>query len=172
MAWPPSIEVKSIYCPAIVGNLLTYFSDETRQAEALAWAHGSALRRFANIANSVANRKDPVFPAIAFSDDNEAVDMASDDLIAIYSVVFELMIQNADPFQAVVEARSYTKAVKSMIANCPKTVLAANTGAAPHLTILMGLETGFDEIRTNEMQNDFMQMVQIRATFQLHGASN
>lgn len=171
MAWPPNNEQKIISCHAVAGNLLNYFSDATRQAEALAWAHGSELRSFANIANSVANRSDPVFPAIAFSDDNEAVSMSGDVLIATYAAVFELMIQNAVPSQAVIEARSYAKAVKSLIANCPKASLIANTGVPVNLVILHGLETGFDEIRTNEMQNDFMQMVQIRATFELHASA-
>lgn len=169
MVWAPAN--KTIYSRAVASNLLAYFADATRQADAIAWAHGSALRPFQNISNSIANRAVPVYPSIAFADDDEAQDPTGDILLSAYSVTFELLIQNSDPGIAVTEARSYAKAVVSMILNCPLSTLAASTGANVNATSQEGFETAFEEIKTNDIQNDFLQTVKIKAAFVLRASA-
>ena len=163
MAWTPAN--KTIDAQVIADNLLAYFA--ANQVEALAWASGSTLKPFKNFSATVANRSVPVYPAIAFSDDNDAVDYAADNLQAAYSVTFEVMIQNADPSTAIQQARLYLKAIVSMIRNIPHATLSANSGAVDNATTLQTIETGFEPIKSNETQTDFLQMFQVRATFAL-----
>lgn len=163
MTWTPQFKV--LNARAIPDNLLAYIA--TNQADALLWANGTALRPIQQFSNSVANRAVPVYPAISFANDSDAEDYTQDFLPGVYSVVFEVMIQNSDPNTAVSEARSYAKAIKSMIRNCPNSTLTANTGANANSAVLESIETEFAEIKTNEMQNDFMQSFQLRAIFTL-----
>jgi hypothetical protein len=62
----------------------------------------------------------------------------------------------------------YAKAVTSLIANCPSSTLLTNTGARPGATMLT-LEVGFLPIKTNEMQNDFLQQFQVKVGYALLG---
>lgn len=164
MAWSPT---RAILTPrAIPTNLLTYITDSTRQSDALTWAGGSTLKAFKTFAQSVANRAIPVYPSIAFSDDNDAQAFDGDVITGIYSCVFEVSIQNASADTATTNARIYQDAICSMIANCPTSTLITNTNAV-HAT-LQGLECGFEPIKTNDMQNDFLQVFQIRAVYLLH----
>lgn len=168
MVWMPAFTI--ITARAIAENLLTYF--EANQADALAWANGgTALRPFQRIENSVGNRNSPVFPAIMFADDNTETDYAGSYPIGGYAVTFEVMIQNADPNNAVIEARKYEKALLSMVRNCPQATFTANTGALASASTLRTVETGFDEVRANDRQNDFMQMFSMRITYELHAAA-
>jgi hypothetical protein len=82
-------------------------------------------------------------------------------------VIFEVMVQNADPNQAVAESRVYAAAIVSMIRNCPSGTVLSNTGAIANTEILESIECNFDEIKTNDTQNDFLQRFQIRVIYQL-----
>lgn len=164
MAWTPTLAV--IKTRGVAANLLAYITDGTRQTDAYTWAGDAALRTIKTVSNSVASRTTPFYPAIAFSDDNDAQDFTNDIINAAYSCIFEVSIQNADPDAAVVQARKYAAAIASMIVNCPKATLTANTGAVD--ASLNTIETGFEPIKTNEMQNDFLQVFQIRVTFTLY----
>lgn len=172
MPWTPTRTV--IYARAIPENLLTYF--ETNQADALTWAGGGSLKPIRRFGNSVANRAVPVYPSIAFYDDNDAVDYTTDLALAGYSCTFELMIAKAKADDAdaantvVTDARKYARAYLSMILNCPNATLAANTGTHANAATVETIECGFDPIRTNDKQNEFLQAVQIRATFRLQAA--
>lgn len=165
MPWTPLTKI--IVSQTIATNLLAYFA--VNQADAILWAHGSALRLVQKFSDTVANRAVPVYPAVAFSDDNSAIDYTETQAIGAYSVVFEFMVESANPDTAISEARSYAKAFASMILNCPKAILVANTGAYAPSTVLQTMEIGFDPIKTNEQQNDFLQMFQIRTIFELLG---
>lgn len=161
MAWTPTL---AILTPrAIPTNLLTYVTDATRQADALTWAGGTSLKAFKTFAQSVANRAIPVYPSIAFRDDNDVQEFDGDVISCAYSCVFEVSIQNASPNTAVTQARTYQDAICSMIANCPQSTLIANTNAVR--ATLVGLECGFEPIKTNDKQNDFLQVFQIRAAY-------
>lgn len=163
MAWTPTETI--IHARAIPDNLLAYI--EANQEDALVWASGSAMKPIAEFSSTVANRDVPVFPSIAYSDDNDAADYTETLPIGAYSVVLEVMVNNSDPSIAVTQARSYAKAIVSMIRNCPPASLLPNTGLS--VATLQTIETGFDPIKTNEMQNDFLQMFQIRAVYNLQG---
>jgi hypothetical protein len=168
MPWTPTFSV--INARAIAANLLTYF--ETNQVDALAWANGGAgLLPFQRIENSVGNLDSPVYPAIMFSDDNDATDYAETLPDGAYSLTFEMMVTNPDPNVAVVEARKYVKAVTSMIRNCPQATYTANTDTQAQAASLQTIEIGFDPIKSNEMHNDFLQQFQIRATYDLSGSA-
>lgn len=164
MAWEPTYSV--INARAIADNLLAYF--ETNQAAALTWAGGGSLKPFKKFSNSVGDRLKPVFPSIAFSDDNDAVDYTLDLPEGAYSLTFQLSIQNADPDTATTQARVYALAVLSMIRNCPPDTLAANTHTFERGNVLESMECGFDPIMAHEnRQNDFLQVLQIRTVFKL-----
>lgn len=164
MAWTPTHGI--INARAIASNLLTYF--ETNQVDALAWANGgSGLIPFQRIENSIGNMNEPFYPAIMFSQDNDAADYTEELVDAGYSVTFEVMITNPDPNTAVSQARVYEAAIKSMIRNCPQSTYTANTGALASGAVLRTLEAGFDPIKSNENRNDFLQQFQVRATYTL-----
>ena len=163
MAWLPTYSV--INARAIAANLLTYF--EANQVDALTWANGAPLRSFQRIENSVGNMNLPVYPAIMFSQDNDAADYTETLPEGAYTVTFELMVTNPDPNVAVTQSRAYAKAVASMIRNCPQATYTANTGTLATAAVLTSIEIGFDPIKSNEMHNDFLQQFQIRATYTL-----
>jgi hypothetical protein len=165
MAWTPTY---SILAPrAIASNLLAWFS--TNQTEAILWANaGTALRPLKSIADALADPSNPVFPALQFLDDNDAADYSGDQGIGSYSVTFECMVQSAVPATAIQEARVYDKAIKSMIRECPDATLLSNSGAVA--INLQTIEGGFDPIKTNDLQNDFLQVFQVRAVFLLAGS--
>ncbi len=163
MPWTPSLSI--VLSRAIATNLLTYFA--ANQVDALTWAGGVNLKPIAKFADSTADRTAPVYPAISFLSDNDAVAYGDDLLSAGYNVVFELMIQNPNPNTAITDARIYAKAFVSMIVNCPATSLEVNTGATPRSVVLQSVDTGFDPIKTNDNQTDFMQQFQVRATYTL-----
>lgn len=161
MPWTP--EAGTIDARAIVANLLTYF--QTNQSDALLWAHGSALKDFQQFADSIANRVTPVFPSIAFKRDSTKSNADGDLVETEYSLVFEMVIENQSPTLAVSQGRSYAKAVASMILNCPNSTLLTNTGAVTG--VVSELADNFQEIKANDMQNDFFQEIEIGVTYSL-----
>lgn len=168
MAWTPT---KAIITPrAIPDNLLTYCTDSTRQTDAFTWAGDSSLKLLKKYNSHVFANSTPVFPAIAFNDDSDAQDFSEDMLMCAYSFMFEVSIQTATPDTAVSQARTYDKAIRSMILNCPAATIGANTGYTS-ITILQ-IETGFERIKAHESQaNNFLQQFQIRVTVLIHASS-
>lgn len=158
MTWTPTFAV--IKTRAVADNLLGYFTDATRQADAYSWAGDGALKVIKTIANSVASRTTPFYPSVAFSDDSDAQDFGDDIITAAYACMFEVSIQNANPDTAVMDARKYAAAIASMVRNCPVATLITNTGA-DHATVEK-IEVGFEPIKTNEAQNSFLQVFQVR----------
>ena len=163
MVWTPNRAI--ISARAIPENLLTYVTDATRCRDTLDWALGSSTastyKLLQKYTTSVLARSTPVFPSIAFQDDTDGQDLSGDNIVGIYSVLFEVSIQNASADTATTQARVYSKAIKSMIANCPVSTLTSGTGATN--AQVLSLETGFLPIKTNEKQNDFLQQFQVKA---------
>ena len=172
MAWTPTYRILTPW--AIPSNLLTYITDATRQADALTWAGGSSLKAIKTFSNSTASRAIPVYPAIAFSDDN-AMQEYDDDLVTCgYQCLFEVSIQNAVADTAVTQARYYAAAITSMIRDCPLATLAANTRAIVDATKVLVGEAGFKPIQAGNgglATNDFLQAFDIRVTVSLIGSA-
>lgn len=164
MAWTPTIN--TIKTRKVADNVLTYITDATRQGQAYTWAGSSGLKLIKKFSASVANRTVPVYPSIAFSDDNDAQNLENDIIVAAYSVTFEVSIQSASPDTATTNAKAYRDALVSMIANCPTATVVSGTNATDaHIATL---ETGFEPIKAHtKRQNDFLQVFQIRAAFVL-----
>ena len=167
---------RNLLTPRVIPeNLLTYCLDATRQRDALDWALGSSsaatYKLIKKFSNSVANRTTPVFPSIAFSDDEDSQDVSEDTIPGVYIVMFEISIQNASPDTAVTQARVYQKAFSSMMLNCPAATLGANTGGTAAATLVQLIQHNFEQIKTNEKQNDFLQQFQIRLTISLSGSA-
>lgn len=142
---------------AIPLNILAFIqSDQESYLE-------SGLKLIKNVSQTVANRSVPYYPSIAFLDDNDAKDYSGDVIQAVYSATFEISVTSDDPDDAVTQARKYEAAVESMILNCP--TLTTDTGAIA--ASINTLESGFDPIKTNDQQNEFLQVFQIRATWLL-----
>lgn len=142
---------------AIPLNILAYIqSDQDSYLE-------TGLKAIKNVSQTVANRSVPYYPSIAFSDDNDAKDYSGDVIQAAYSATFEISVTSNDPDDAVTQARKYAAGVESMILNCP--TLTTNTGATS--ASIQTLESGFDPIKTNDQQSEFLQVFQIRATWLL-----
>jgi hypothetical protein len=135
------------------------------------WAGDGTLRPIKKFSDSVANKAVAVFPAISFSDDADAMDLAGDTVVTAYQVSFELMVNDPDPDEAVRQARIYTRAIVSMIVNCPLATLAANTDATATATIIEDITVSFDPIRSDQRQVDFMQLVRITPVFRLEGSA-
>ena len=102
MPWTPTYT--TIKSRLVASNVLTYITDASRQADAYTWAGATGLKVIKTISNSVASRTTPVYPAIAFSDDNEAQTFEDDITIAAYSFIFEVSVQNSSPTAAVTNA--------------------------------------------------------------------
>lgn len=163
MAWTPTYKV--IQARQTVPNLFTYF--ETNQADALLWAHGSALIPFQEFSDGVQNRAFPIFPSIAFKRDSSRTVGDGEVLQVEYSVVFEMVIENATPGAAVAQARSYLTAIQSMMANIPDATLLANTDANAVTTI--EIADNFEEVKSIENKT-FFQEFEVGATFVLTGS--
>lgn len=170
MVWAPA---QAIITPrAIPGNLVGFCLDATRQREALDWALGASsaatYKLVKTYQNSIAEADKPVFPCIAFSDDDDAQDYTEDVIEAAYTCTLELSIQSNVPDTAVTQGRTYDKAFRSMIRNCPIATLIANANAIH--AVLISMETGFLPIKAAEggtSRNNFLQQVQIRVGYGL-----
>lgn len=166
MAWTPTNKV--INARVIAANILAFIA--ANQTEALTWANGSTgLLDFQEIEDSVANRDSPLFPSLALQDDNDAADYTGDMIDAVYSATFEIMIENSSPAAAVTQARVYATALSSLLANMDNNDLTS--GMTGITAVLQTIETGFEEIKANDMQNSFLQVFQIRPTFSVVGGS-
>lgn len=167
MAWQPKNKV--ISARAIPQNLLTFVLNESRQKDALVWAGGSGLKVIRTLEQRIATPSQPLYPAIAFVDDNDEQDFTKgDNIAAVYSMTFQIGIQNSDKNKALEQARIYSKALNSMIANCPNETVLTGTGA--YDAILISLETGFLRIKAGKdgtAANDFLQEFQIRVAYAL-----
>lgn len=168
MAWTPTYNI--LTPRAIPSNLATYCLDATRQGEALTWAGDGTLKLVKTLQNSIAEPTKPVYPAISFSSDDDAEEFGDEMIEGAYVCTFEFWIQHAAAGTAVTNARVYDKAFRSMIANCPTATLITGTGATT--AKLLGLETSFEVIKTNEMRNDFLQVFQIRCSYVLFAGLN
>ena len=165
MAWTPTLN--TINARVIPDNLFAFFA--TNQADAFTWAGDSSLKLVKKFSDSVANRSDPVFPAMSFSDDSSAEDFTGDMNVALYQPTFEFMVTSLDPDEAVRESRLYAKAFASMILNCPEATLLAGTSAAK--AIVEDMTISYDPIRADEDQIDFMEMFHIRPTIRLEASA-
>ena len=163
MAFDPQFAI--VTPEAIPDNLLAFIADATRQKEALTLAGLSSLKLIKNRTSTVANRLNPVYPSIAFVDDNDAADYAEDVIQSAYSATFEVSIQHKNPDVAVSQARIYRRALKLLIRNIPDADVLTDTGCTT--AVLQTMEGGFDAIKTNEKQNDFLQTFQLRMTYTL-----
>lgn len=150
---------------AIPINLLTYISDTDTQEAALTAVGGEGLKLIKTVSQTVANRLKPAYPAIAFVDDNDAKSYEGDVITAGYVATFEVNVVHTNPDTAVSNARKYEAAIERMILNCPFATLTANTGATS--CNLQQIESGFDAIKTDEGQKEFLQTFQVRATWLL-----
>lgn len=163
MTYSPKFNI--INAGVIADNLMTWVI--AQQADALTWAGGTGYKALQKYASSVLDRSTPVFPAIAFADDEDDQDFTEDVIPSAYEVGFEVSIQNANPDTAVTQAKIYRKAICSLIANCPDATLIANTGALSG-AVLLKMRTKFSPIKTNEAQSDFLQQFEVRVTYLLN----
>ena len=167
MTWAPTRAI--VTARAIPDNILAYIVDADRQADVLTWAGNGDLKLIKTFASSVGNRLRPVYPSIAFLNDEDAKDYAEDIISAVYRGTFEIVIQNSDPDQVVTNARVYAMAIESMILNCPNATVTVGTGAS--IAVVETIQMVFDEIKTNEKQNDFFQPFNIRVSWLIHAGA-
>jgi hypothetical protein len=166
MAWTPTYNTLNLR--AIASNLMTFFN--TNQDEALKWANdGTPLKKFGELAVRVQDIDKPLFPALQFSDDDDAVDYSGDISVGAYSVTFEGLIQNAKPDKATLEARKYSKALVSMIREIPDADIVEDTGAV--VVVLQQIDTAFEPIKKHKDINSFLQEFKVKATFSVTGAN-
>lgn len=166
MAWTPTRAI--ITARPVTDNLLEYITDADRQADALTWAGGVNLKRLATIQERKANPKQPFYPNIAYSDDNDPQALGDDLNEVEYTTRFRIGVQNSNSDTAIEQARVYDKAIKSMIANC--TTLTTSTNAVS--AVVVGLESGFLPIQAGKngtATNDFLQEVEMAVVVQLIG---
>jgi hypothetical protein len=166
---PYPVHHAALNAPAIADNLMAFF--KANQVQGLAAVGGSALKPLAEFSDTVANRTQTAYPAIAFRTDNDATDHTEDVLVGAYSVTFEMMVENPTPAEAVRQGRIYVRAIKHMIVNIPDSDLIANTGALANTSSLYSLESGTDPIRANEDQTDFLQILEVKAAFVIRASA-
>jgi hypothetical protein len=61
-------------------------------------------------------------------------------------------------------AKKYAFALESLLRNIPKTDLQSGNSQIQQI-VFNALQTEFDELKTNDAQNAFMQMFQTKATY-------
>lgn len=160
MTWTPTKAV--LTARAIPANLLLFF--ETNQEDALDWAGGHGLVPIKTFAQTVAARTKPVYPILLFVDDNDVQELSNDIISGAYQFTFELGVVGADPDVLVTNARTYTKAICSMITNA---TLTTDTGAS--VAHVQTIEVGFLDLKKNRAETEFYQEVQIRTTVTMTG---
>ena len=166
MSYSPTKRV--MHAPQIAANLLTFI--KANNADAISWAISQlgltlTLPELKDVSDSIANRANPVFPSIAFSDDNSAARTDNDTNKNAYSVMFEVMVVSPDANQAVINARVYEMAIIQMINDIPKSDLLNKTNAAPAAITLEGWDVGFDKIKRHGTQEVYMQKFQVKAIY-------
>src|SRR5687767_6304164 len=138
MAWTPTNKV--INTRILASNILTFIA--ANQTDALTWANGApGMINFQDINDSVANRNNPIFPAIALRDDDDAADYTGDLIEPAYSATFEVMVESSVPSTAVTKARVYSLALSSMLRNMTSAELTS--GLTEVFAVLVSIETGF-----------------------------
>lgn len=160
MAYEPKFQI--LNPRPIAMNILTWI--EVKQVEAFTFFNITA-KPIKQFSASVANRAKPVYPSIAVSGDDDAGEYGGDVLLGAYTVTFELCAESPVPATAISTAKDYERTVKSLIANISQEDLSRRTGATE--IVLQQIETGFEPMRTNAQQNNFLQICQIRASFTL-----
>jgi len=163
MTWTPTINV--LRSRAIAENLLAYI--EAQQADAILWANTTPIRTIQQFSDSVANRTAPIYPSIAIRSTEDAQVFGEDVHSGAFKVTFEIIVENAVPDTAVSEAKVYDTAIKSIIANVPHSTIAANTGAVVGSIVLEDMTSEFEDIKSNDQQNDFFQPLTISASYTL-----
>jgi len=169
MAWTPT---RAILTPrAIPDNVLDYITDDARQEAALIWAGGSGLKKLKTSADIRANPKLPEYPMVEYTDDNDEQSFVEDMIPGVYSFVLKFWIQGSDIDTVIANARCYSKAVMSMILNCPESTLKAGTGCT--VITVENMLTGFDflKFRDGKMLKDCMQVFEIKTTVSLIGSA-
>src|SRR5438445_311569 len=126
MVYTPARSI--ITARAIADNLLEFITTPDTQDAALIWAGGVNYKHLKPLPSSIIDRTRPVFPSIAYLDDNDLQDLTEDIISGGYSLTFECSIQDTDPDRAVIKAKVYAKMVMSLIVNCPDTTLIAHVG--------------------------------------------
>ncbi len=158
----------------ISSNLLAYITNETTQAEALEEVGATGYKALKSLAQRREQQrqdtKTPMYPAIAFDNDNDAQEYNDDLIDAEYVTTFRMVIQNEDDLDAVEQAIYYEAAVNLMLVNCPTATLIANTGAT--YGVITRIDKGFLAIQAGQdgtADNDFYQIVEMKATVSLTG---
>ena len=162
--WTPAEPV--IEARTIGENLLAYI--EANQVDALLWAHGAALKPLARIENTVGGNA-PVYPAIFETDYTGVNDTGESYNRGASSVTFDIWITDATAATAKDQARSYAKAVKSMIRNCPNATVFAGTNTVAATSVLLTIEDTFPALEVHDNGNSYLQRIQVRASYQLEG---
>lgn len=163
MTWAPK---KQIIDTRFIGrNILSYVS--ANQVEALNWANdGTDLKSFKQFSESIANRANPIFPSLAILSDGNAMAFDSDVLKSGYEITFEVMISGTDAPNLPLLARKYKHALESILLNISRENLLQDTTIRD--SQVSSIETQFDELKTNEMQNSFLQMFQTTVTYMFY----
>ncbi len=172
MAWSPSYAV--ITPRAIADNILTYWTDATRQADALTWADGTGLRLIKTVSQIKANTAFTPYPSVEFADDSDLQEFGNDIIECEYEVAFRFGIQGTSAATALANARKYSAAFTSMLVNCPPATLATNSGATPGTVTVQRVATGYDVIKAGnegKATADFLQEFEIRASITMNGSS-
>ena len=164
MAWTPKYNALNLR--SIADNLIEYWKDN--QVEVFAWAGDADLPPIKAFTDVLI--QGPVFPAVALSNDLDAVDYTGDVLNAGYQPIFSLMVVNKDPSIAMQHARLYSRALISMLLNCPAATLLANTGVISTEVVIDDTATNFLEIMADEEEVTYMQRVDIQATIRVQAS--
>ena len=147
-------------------NILSFVS--ANQTEALNWANdGTDLKPFKQFSESVINRAEPIFPSLAILSERNATDFAGDIIASAFEITFEAMITGTVPADLPLLAKKYKHALESMLLNIPAASILMNAQTVTSFRV-DSIETDFDEIKTNDMRNSFMQMFQTKVVYVLY----
>jgi hypothetical protein len=172
MAWTPDFAI--IKPRVIADNILTYWTDETRQTDALTWAGDGSLRLIKTVSQIKATTAFTPYPSVEFADDSDLQEFGNDYIECEYEVAFRFGIQGTSAAVALSNARKYSAAFTSMLVNCPPATLATNSGATAGTVTVQRVATGYDVIKAGnegKATADFLQEFEIRTSITMTGAA-
>ena len=164
MSWTPRNKI--IDTRFIGRNILQFVKDNDE--DALNWANGGTnLKEFQQFSESIANRSKPIFPSVAIVADSNATNFDSDLLASGYEITLEVMVHGAVAADVPLLARRYKHALESLLRNIPSGTLLTGTSTVLDSRV-SSIETQFDELKTNDMQNSFLQMFQTKVVYMFY----
>lgn len=164
MTWAPT---KKIADTRFLGqNVLNFVV--ANQGDALVWANGASLKPMKPLPDALADITKPIFPLLTIVSENDGTEFSGDILQSIYQITFLVEIEGKIAAAVPPIAEKYKHALESMLLNIDKTSLFSGVSGLSTFAVV-SIETEFQALQKNKMQNQFFQIFQTKVVYLLTG---